>query len=161
MDAAGAADRRRFIIYGLYRDDVQAASTAQLQKLVNAITRRQHGARGGVEPVAPCNLYEPLFEVTHSGWYWQITAARRPQGPQARLGLARNREPAFPHAKNVAPDATGIALDDARARPASRCASSSVIDTLGHEPDKPRYSIIVAGPADWLEASRRQLPLPR
>jgi signal transduction histidine kinase len=26
-----------------------------------------------------------------------------------------------------------------------------VIDTLGHEPDKPRYSIVVAGPQDWLD----------
>jgi signal transduction histidine kinase len=26
-----------------------------------------------------------------------------------------------------------------------------VIDTLGHEPDTPRYSIVVAGPQDWLD----------
>ena len=28
-----------------------------------------------------------------------------------------------------------------------------VIDTPGHDPDKTKYSVIVAGPLDWLEAT--------
>ena len=62
-----------FIIYGLYRDDVQASFDGQLLKLVNAITVDSMGSSGDAQPLAPSNLYEPLFEVTHSGWYWQIT----------------------------------------------------------------------------------------
>ena len=62
-----------FIIYRLYRDDVQASFDGQLLKLVNAITVDSMGASGDAQPLPPSNLYEPLFEVTHSGWYWQIT----------------------------------------------------------------------------------------
>ena len=53
-----------FIIYGLYRDDVQASFDGQLQKLVNAITVDSMGNAQG-PPSPPANLYEPLFEVTH------------------------------------------------------------------------------------------------
>ena len=62
-----------FIIYRLYRDDVQASFDGQLLKLVNAITVDSMGSSGDAQPLPPSNLYEPLFEVTHSGWYWQIT----------------------------------------------------------------------------------------
>ncbi|MEE8531137.1 MAG: histidine kinase, partial [Hyphomicrobium sp.] len=65
------------IIYGLYRDDVQASFDGQLRKLVNAIT--VDSMSPGSVPDAPANLYEPLFEVTHSGWYWQITPLDEPE----------------------------------------------------------------------------------
>ncbi len=82
-----------FIIYRLYRDDVQASFDGQLLKLVNAITVDSMGSSGDAQPLPPSNLYEPLFEVTHSGWYWQITpldrrpagaSSSRPRSPPAR-----------------------------------------------------------------------------
>ena len=80
-----------FIIYRLYRDDVQASFDGQLLKLVNAITVDSMGSSGDAQPLPPSNLYEPLFEVTHSGWYWQITPLVAGQRAQARLALARHR----------------------------------------------------------------------
>ena len=60
-----------YLIYSLYRDDVQLSFDAQLKKLLTALSIDSMNTTGDV-PVAPQNLYEPLFEVTHSGWYWQI-----------------------------------------------------------------------------------------
>ncbi len=60
-----------FLIYSLYRDDVQASFDGQLRKLVTAINIDSMES-GSDTPVAPTNRYEPLFEVTNSGWYWQI-----------------------------------------------------------------------------------------
>ena len=60
-----------YIIYSLYREDVQLSFDAQLRKLLTQITVDAMGTSGDV-PVIPPNLYEPLFEVTQSGWYWQI-----------------------------------------------------------------------------------------
>ena len=80
-----------FIIYRLYRDDVQASFDGQLLKLVNAITVDSMGTSGDAQPLPPSNLYEPLFEVTHSGWYWQITPLDAGQRAQARLAVARHR----------------------------------------------------------------------
>jgi signal transduction histidine kinase len=139
-----------FIIYGLYRDDVQASFDGQLQKLVNAITVDSMGTGEG-PPMAPANLYEPLFEVTHSGWYWQITplddqAAARLVSPS--LATATLPSPA---AKRIAADASGARWMKAKGPRGEPLRLVEVIDTLGHEPDKPRYSIIVAGPQDWLD----------
>lgn len=60
-----------FLIYSLYKDDVQASFDGQMKKLVTAINVDSIGP-DATEPIPPTNRYEPLFEVTQSGWYWQI-----------------------------------------------------------------------------------------
>jgi signal transduction histidine kinase len=140
-----------FIIYGLYRDDVQASFDGQLQKLVNAISVDSMGTSGKGPPTAPANLYEPLFEVTHSGWYWQITPLDDKSAERlvsASLATATLPSPA---AKRIAPDASGARWMTAKGPRGEPLRLVEVIDTLGHEPDTPRYSIIVAGPQDWLD----------
>jgi signal transduction histidine kinase len=139
-----------FIIYGLYRDDVQASFDGQLQKLVNAITVDSMGNVQG-PPAPPANLYEPLFEVTHSGWYWQITPIDEPKARKLVSASLATASLPSPTAKSVAPDASGARWMDAKGPAGEPLRLVEVIDTLGHEPDKPRYSIIVAGPQDWLD----------
>lgn len=138
------------IIYRLYRDDVQASFDGQLQKLVNAIAVDSMGS-GDTPPIPPANLYEPLFEVTHSGWYWQITPLDQPNAAKfvsASLATATLPSPAANH---VAPDSSGARWMTAKGPRGEPLRLVEVIDTLGHEHDKPRYSIVVAGPQDWLD----------
>jgi signal transduction histidine kinase len=138
------------IIYGLYRDDVQASFDGQLQKLVNAISVDSMGAGAGL-PTAPANLYEPLFEVTHSGWYWQISPLDDATAKRlVSSSLATGALPS-PAAKHVVPDTSGARWLNVKGPTGEPLRLVEVIDTLGHEPDKPRYSIIVAGPQDWLD----------
>ncbi len=137
------------IIYGLYRDDVQASFDGQLRKLVNAIT--VDSMAPGSAPEAPENLYEPLFEVTHSGWYWQITPLDEPEAHKLVSPSLATASLPSPAAKNVAPDPSGARWMDVMGPKGEPLRVVEVIDTLGHEPDKPRYSIVVAGPLDWLE----------
>jgi len=137
------------IIYGLYRDDVQASFDGQLRKLVNAITVDSMGP--GSAPEAPANLYEPLFEVTHSGWYWQITPLDESGVPKLVSPSLATASLPSPAAENVAPDPSGARWMDVMGPRGEPLRVVEVIDTLGHEPDKPRYSIVVAGPLDWLE----------
>jgi signal transduction histidine kinase len=140
-----------FIIYGLYRDDVQASFDGQLLKLVNAITVDSMGSSGDAQPLAPSNLYEPLFEVTHSGWYWQITPLAPANGRKlVSPSLATEALPS-PAAKKVAPDESGARWLNAKGPKDEPLRIVEVIDTLGHEPGKPSYSVIVAGPQDWLD----------
>ena len=139
-----------FIIYGLYRDDVQASFDGQLQKLVNAITVDSMGA-GEAPPLPPTNLYEPLFEVTHSGWYWQIKPIDDPAGRKlVSASLATGSLPS-PAAKGIGPDASGARWMNVKGPIGEPLRLVEVIDTLGHEPGKPSYSIVVAGPQDWLD----------
>ncbi len=60
-----------FLIYRLYRNDVQEAFDGGLEKLVNAIALDAMDGSGR-DPVTPGNTYEPYFDTTHSGWYWQV-----------------------------------------------------------------------------------------
>jgi signal transduction histidine kinase len=139
-----------FIIYRLYRDDVQASFDARLEKLVNSIAADSMGA--GDKPIAPVNRYEPLFEDLHSGWYWQI----KPIDDRAALTIASASLGAdaleLPVDRNVKPDPYGARWMNAPGPLGELLRMVEVVDTPDHRQSAPRYSIIVAGPIDWLES---------
>jgi len=141
------------LIYSLYRADVQTSFDGQLQKLVIAIDVDSMAATGD-QPIAPTNRYEPLFEVSNSGWYWQILPVDGQKAEpltSASLGAARL----------TSPYALGYPLDEetnTRWRNdvgpnGERVRIVEVLDSLRHDPDGPRFSIIVAGPLEWFETS--------
>ncbi len=139
------------LIYRLYRDDVQSAFDGGLEKLVNAIALDSMNA-AGTEPVIPNNRYEPLFEQTHSGWYWQIQPI---DDPQARRFVSASLATAVldvPFEKKVEPDAGGNRWLNATGPVGEPVRMVEVIDTIGHASGAPRYSIVVAGPLDWLDS---------
>ncbi len=140
-----------FIIYRLYRDDVQSSFDGQLLKLVNAITVDSMGSSGDAQPLPPSNLYEPLFEVTHSGWYWQITPLSPANGRKLVSPSLATWSLVSPAAKSVKPDETGARWLNVKGPKGEPLRMVEVIDSLGHEPGKPTYSIVVAGPQDWLD----------
>lgn len=140
-----------FIIYSLYRDDVQASFDAQLKKLATALAIDSMG--GAVDkPLAPTNRYEPLFEVTQSGWYWQIRPLDDPKAPTlVSASLATSILPS-PFERKFPTDDTGTRWMNVSGPNDEPTRIVELVDTLDHEPGRPRYSIIVAGPLDWLEA---------
>jgi hypothetical protein len=59
------------IIYSLYRTEVETSFDRRLSVLLTVIL--QDGIdHGEDEPGDPKDVGEPLFEITHSGWYWQF-----------------------------------------------------------------------------------------
>ncbi len=139
------------IIYSLYREDVQASFDAQLKKLATAIMFDSLSEARDV-PVSPTNRYEPLFEVTHSGWYWQIKPLDNPELPTlVSASLATGRLPS-PAEQDYPTDSSGARWMNAPGPTGDPMRMVEVVNTLGYETDNPRYSIIVAGPLDWLDA---------
>jgi signal transduction histidine kinase len=142
-----------FLIYSLYREDVQASFDARLEKLATAITIDSMLADAR-RPEIPTNRYEPLFEVTHSGWYWQIMPIDKQGGLTLRsaslatatlpsplqLGYPPDPDSNMRWRNDVGPDGKSVRIVE-------------VVDSLGHQEGKPRYSIVVAGPSEWLEYS--------
>ena len=59
------------IIYSLYRQEVETSFDRRLSVLLTVVLNDtiDHGDQ---VPGEPRDVGEPLFEVTHSGWYWQI-----------------------------------------------------------------------------------------
>ncbi len=141
-----------YLIYSLYRDDVQASFDGQLRKLVTAINIDSMEAGAG-HPVAPTNRYEPLFEVTNSGWYWQIKSVDKPEEPKLVSASLATASLPSPFERKLASDAGGARWLNGTGPTGEPIRIVEMVDTLGHEPNKPRYSIIVAGPLEWLDAT--------
>jgi signal transduction histidine kinase len=139
-----------FVIFGLHRADVLSTFDRRLQRIVNEITVDSMGQpeKGAV---VPNNVYESLFETTFSGWYWQIKpiddagARTLVSASLATAGLPS------PMAQGVKADATGGRWMNAKGPRGEPLRLVEVIDSVGHDPDNPRYSVVVAGPLDWSE----------
>ena len=138
-----------YLIYSLYRDDVQLSFDAQLKKLLTALAVDSMNTNGN-EPVAPQNLYEPLFEVTHSGWYWQIRPIDPASGRQFVSDSLASEVLPSPYDKKFPTDVTGTRWMNVPGPKGEIIRILEVIDAPGHDPAKPKYSVIVAGPLDWL-----------
>jgi len=141
-----------YIIYSLYREDVQLSFDAQLRKLLTQITVDSMGTSGDV-PVIPPNLYEPLFEVTQSGWYWQI---RPIDGAPGRTLVSPSLATAVlpsPYERRFPTDTSGTRWMNVPGPTGSTIRILEFIDSPGHDPDNTKYSIVVAGPLDWFEAT--------
>jgi len=139
-----------YIIYALYREDVQLSFDAQLKKLLTQITIDSMSTMGD-EPVIPPNLYEPLLEVTQSGWYWQI---RPIDGAPGRTLVSPSLATAVlpsPYDRKFPTDDTGTRWMNVPGPTGTTIRILEFIDSPGHDPDKTKYSIIVAGPMDWFE----------
>jgi len=140
------------IIYGLYKTDVQATFDARLEKLVNAVAVDAMASEDGL-PVVPPNRYEPLFEEIHSGWYWQIEPLNKSTEGRRLVSqsLATGKLPS-PKLQGVKDYDTGSRWLNINGPVDVRIRLVEVIDTVGHKKDQLLYSIIVAGPVDWLES---------
>jgi signal transduction histidine kinase len=139
------------IIYSLYREDVQASFDAQLKKLATAIAIDSMSSRQG-RPEAPTNRYEPLFEVTQSGWYWQIRPLDDAGAPTLVSASLATAQLPSPYERKFPTDDTGTRWMNIAGPNEEPTRIVELVDTLDHEPGGKRYSIIVAGPLDWLEA---------
>ena len=139
------------LIYRLYRDDVQSAFDGGLEKLVNAIALDSMNAAGS-EPVVPNNRYEPLFEETHSGWYWQIKPLDETQARRFVSASLATASLEVPFEKKITSDAGGNRWLNSKGPVGEPLRMVEVIDTINHVEGGPRYSIVVAGPLDWLDS---------
>lgn len=141
-----------YLIYNLYRNDVQTSFDMQLKKLLTVLTLDSMNTSGD-EPVRPNNQYEPLFEVTHSGWYWQIQPIDGAPGRRLVSPSLASEVLPSPYEKKFPTDDTGTRWSNVPGPGGGTIRTLEVIDSPGHDSSKTKYSIIVAGPLDWLETT--------
>lgn len=138
------------IIYQLYRDDLQTSFDARLEKLVNSIAADSM-LTGNDAPIAPKNRYEPLFEDPRSGWYWQIQPLGDGGGPTLRSVSLGDAAVELPISRDVKPDEDGARWMNATGPAGEGIRMVEVIDSPTAGDQGARYSVIVAGPIDWLD----------
>lgn len=139
------------IIFSLYRQEVDSSFDERLKTLLLVVyTDSSDHAQG--EPGAPRDVGEPLFELTHSGWYWQIkpTAGASTEGRRTLVSKSLASETlASPYESHVQPDAFGIRWTSAPGPKGVQLRVAEMIQALGGDESGPRYSYLVAGPLDW------------
>lgn len=138
-----------FLIYKLYKDDVQGAFDGEIEKLVYAISLDAMNT-SGPDPVKPDNFYQPFFESTLSGWYWQVKPLDNPAGKRLVSASLATAELPSPIEMKIAPVESGARWTVAQGPAGEEIRMIEIIDTIGHAENGPKYSIIVAGPWDWL-----------
>lgn len=142
------------IIFKLYSEDVQASFDQRLEKLVNSIAVDAL-LSGGSDPVAPLNRYEPLFEETQSGWYWQIKPLDEGNSLQlVSASLATAMLPS-PYEAKITPDRLGQRWMNTKGPLGEPIRVIEIVDTKGHQENALRYAVSVAGPIAWLETRNR------
>lgn len=133
-----------WLILSNYRQDVTRDHDARLTLLVDLV-RSDSIERGGGEPGQPKDTGELLFDITHSGWYWQI----KPMDgkPGRRLISQSLATETFP-----LPSENGVPVDDHEYRWANLEGPLGqqlrVVETVrmfGEEGAARPYSIAVAG----------------
>lgn len=132
------------------------ARISQLLTLVIAFSTDD----GGSEPRFPRNVGEPLFEVTHSGWYWQVTPiATSPGRRMVSASLASEALP-LPSASDVMPDSSNIRWVDATGPLGEPLRIGETVFNLGDDESPKNYSYVVAGNQDFVDARLDEFRLP-
>lgn len=139
------------LIYSVYRQEVEEGFDERLRQLLTIVHADSiDGAES--EPGTPGQVGEPLFFITHSGWYWQIKPLAGAQGqPKVSPSLATFVLPS-PYEAGVEPDLQGTRWMDAMGPNDQPVRIAETIYAFGEDPQAPQYSISVAGPLDWLDA---------
>lgn len=138
------------LIYSVYREDAESSFDDRLKTLLTVIQADSIDEAEN-QPGHPRDVGEPLFEITHSGWYWQIAPLGSETGRRiVSPSLATERLPS-PSASGAPIDERGTYWLDAIGPDGQSLRVAEVVYTLGDEPSGPRYSFTVAGPLDWLE----------
>lgn len=138
------------LIYSVYRQDAEAGFNERLKTLLTVI-QADSIDQAETEPGHPRDVGEPLFEITHSGWYWQINPLDKPGKRIVSASLATEQLPS-PFTKGIGNDGRGTHWVDTTGPQNQNIRIAEVIYTIGDDPAGPRYSFSVAGPLDWLES---------
>ncbi|HXF53222.1 MAG TPA: ATP-binding protein [Hyphomicrobiaceae bacterium] len=139
-----------FAIYSLYRQDVSESFDDRIRTLLTVILA-DSVERAGFEPGMPGDLGEPLFQLTNSGWYWQIRPTGGAQGRRLASPSLANASLPSPYESQVEPDDQGTRWMSSRGPANEPVRIAEMVYVLGDEATGPRYSFTVAGPLEWLD----------
>lgn len=138
------------IIHSYYRTDVQASFDARIKVLLTVVLADSLD-HGDAEPGSPRDIGEPLFEVTNSGWYWQIKPVDSSPGRLRVSTSLGSRSIPSPYQLNIQQDIEGIRWAILPGPDGEMLRVAEMMHGLGSDDAGPRLSYIVTGPQSWPE----------
>jgi signal transduction histidine kinase len=144
------------IIYSLYRQEVESSYDRRIGVLLTVILSDSldHGEADG-EPGAPKEVGEPLFDITHSGWYWQIKPLDgKPGKLLSSRSLAGDTVP-IPSEFNIEPNEREVRWANLEGPGEQQLRVAETIYVFGEGKHGQRYSVAVGATLGEVEASLR------
>ncbi|MEO0791277.1 MAG: HAMP domain-containing sensor histidine kinase [Pseudomonadota bacterium] len=139
------------LIYSIYRDETRTDFDSRLKTFLY-ILLADSTASGENVPSRPTNVGEALFEITDSGWYWQIMPVQQSKAPLLVSGSLATSRLQLADAKSLEPDAEGIRWRNGAAPNGKPIRIAEIQYQIGSGTNGPLYAFVVAGPLDWLYA---------
>lgn len=116
--------------------------------------------QGGPEPKVPRNVGEPLFELAHSGWYWQITPIDQSPGKRLVSASLASDQLILPSSLAKRPDTHNIIWDSARGPAGEPLRIAETLHNVGDDETPRFYSFIVAGNLEFAETRVTEFRVP-
>jgi len=138
------------IIDYVHKRDVKQAFDARLDQLLTIITIFSID-HGGPEPRVPRNVGEPLFELSNSGWYWQITPLDSSPGKRLISASLASEELPLPSSVGVNPDPLNLRWHFARGPVGEPLRVVETVYNAGDDENPRFYSYVVAGNLEFAE----------
>ncbi len=140
------------IIYSLYAQEVATSFDRRLNVLLTVVLSDtiDHGDQ---EPGDPKDVGEPLFEVTHSGWYWQIKPLDGRPGREVKSRSLAGLSVPLPSEHGVDPNEHEVRLANLDGPLEQRLRVAETIYVFGEGKLAQRYSVAIAGTLGEVETS--------
>ncbi len=140
------------IIYSLYRQEVEASFDRRLGVLLTVLLNDTID-RGDQEPGEPKDVGEPLFEITHSGWYWQIRPLDDKGGRSIVSRSLAGLSIPLPSEHNIEPNDREMRIGNLDGPLEQKLRVAETIYVFGQGKKAQRYSVAVAGTLVEVETS--------
>ena len=133
-----------------HKREVKNALDARLSQLLTILIAFSTD-HGGPEPRYPRNVGEPLFELSHSGWYWQITPLEKSPGKRMISASLASEELPLPSVLGVKPDSFDIHWYLGKGPVGEPLRIAEQVFRTGEEEEPRYYSYLVAGNVQFAE----------
>lgn len=140
------------LIFSLYSQEIREGFDRRIGVLLTVIVADSID-HASAEPGHPRDVGEPLFEIIHSGWYWQITPVLPPEGRRRVSASLASESLKMPSALDVPPDAKGLRWANLAGPLGERLRVVEMLYDIGEEGNSHRYSFVVAASLAEIERS--------
>ena len=139
-----------WIIFSRYRYEALTTFDTRISFFLTVVISDadEHSESG---PTSPNNWGEGLFEITHSGWYWQIKPLDGRTGPTLRSRSLSGDVMALPSENNVEPNEREVRWANLIGPGDQRVRIAEQVYVFGDGKAAQRYSVAVAGKLSEVE----------
>ncbi|MFV0296826.1 MAG: sensor histidine kinase [Hyphomicrobiaceae bacterium] len=143
----------------VHKQDIYKNFNARLSQLLTLNIACATDQTGPV-PKVPRNVGEPLFELAHSGWYWQITPLGSSPGKRLVSASLTSDFLPLPSSRGLKPDNFNIIWQDMTGPAGEPLRVAETIFNSGDDENPHLYSFLVAGNIEFAQTRIDEFRVP-